>query len=70
MPETGVFLPESGWLAGCATGIHQRDRRLVAYGSLGPDLVVVSAPSLQLFGRSRPNGKAPPPARRQRPASK
>ena len=32
-----------------ATGIHQRDRRLVADGPVRPILVVESAPSLQLF---------------------
>ncbi len=39
--------------AGCVTRIHQRDRRLFANSPMGLNLVVVSAPTLQLFRRSR-----------------
>jgi len=39
--------------AGCVTGVLQRDRRLVADCPVRAILVVVSAPSLQLFARVR-----------------
>jgi len=48
--EAAYGLARDNW-AGCVTGIHQRDRGLVANGTVRPILVVVSAPLLQLFAR-------------------
>lgn len=38
---------------GCVNGIHERDRGLVADGTVRPILIVVSAPILQLFAGVR-----------------
>lgn len=40
----------TGWLR---HSVNQRDQRLTVDGPMGPDLVVVSAPSLQPFRRIR-----------------
>lgn len=45
-----AFFTAVGWLA---AGVLQRDRGLVADGPVRPILVVVSDPSLHLFGRIR-----------------
>ena len=48
-PEGKVSGLLSRWRAGCATGILQRTRRLLADRPMRADVVVVVAPSLQLF---------------------
>jgi ParB/RepB/Spo0J family partition protein len=50
-PEGRVSGPSSRWRAGCATAVLQRNRRLIADRPVRAFLVVVSAPSLQLFLR-------------------